>query len=872
MADIGRRRVALCTVLIPAVLLYLPAPTSADPSPGLLWHEVQRTTSAIVGAADFDGDGAQELLVTSPPGRQFGGVYAGGFYVAEADGSMLWNFPFAGGTKALVSDDLTGDALPDVVAQFGGGKDRVAVLSGLTGEIVWSDVGAPAPGARPLVGDLDHDGARDLIVPMLPEGSNEIELAAFFGPGFARQWSIPTGAQWITGDALSVANLDKDAALEVVVGTRDEGRAGRVLVLDGRSGEEQWTVMTGEVLAAQPLGTSVVALVWSTVGLDGGQGARRAELVGYSPSDGGPMWRRPLAAHLPNALSVAGDVDGDGTPEMVVGTEQQQQSLNPAAGTIIHAVGADGRIRWASHVRRAVSDLALVPRRGGGADVAYGTDSFNEPYGQNDSDEEVGLLSGGAGARLWTHEHRSETSVGVDGEGVLALRYADFDGDGSGEVVYSTSEHRLISLAATDGTEKSQRTYPGGLWTAAGAGDSDGDGSIDVVGGGHRLVRAMTEDGQTRWSTAVPGVVGGVRVQLGNILTVQRRQAAPPHQDVVEPKSGVVVVSLDPTDGTPRWSTDTGIVDFDCYGTNQHAFGDLNDDGVDDVVVGGPSNLPHRPGRSPGVVAVDGATGQILWRYDTPPTAPPVSIAVGGGRVFVHVRDTVTGNTDGHAFVLLSGASGKRLWEVHQPGEPGWYSKALVLDDMVVLGLVNGWANHGYRTVTARRLSDGAELWREELDAPAVLVPAGSGGVIAVGVSANELSAVAFGRQGVVAEASRPWFRQVSTARPMSAAAVLPGGGIMVASARRALVFDPAGLVGQQRLIVTDEFDIAPGTPEKVDGIGLGFGEIVTAETETGSYAVGLPGWHALNGKPGGFIEQGIIDSDGVWVARIPGT
>jgi hypothetical protein len=368
----------------------LPAAADEPDEPELLLAEPQPRGGGVGGAANLDGQPGDELLLFT---------LSGGFRAVRTDGSVLWRHVTTSWSRPTLIPDVTGDGRKDVAAQIGqpGEPGEVLVLDGATGDTRWRE-DAPSPYGSIRAGDLNGDGATDLVYPSV---DGVIRVRAIFGPDFSNGWTTTLAgsmnAFWVFSESLDVGNLDADPALEVVFGTRQASNAGGVInVLDGRTGTVRWTADTGSVFGVKAVGGRVSALVWRTTPV-----GFRGELTAW-PGGGGPAaWTFNLPAHLRTSEMATGDVDGDGQPELVVGTTAAQEGaalfgLDPSS-TVVYAVGiADGRLRWASKVNRELSALTTVPRAtGSGVDIAYGTDAFLSSM----ADEQVGLLSGETGSR-----------------------------------------------------------------------------------------------------------------------------------------------------------------------------------------------------------------------------------------------------------------------------------------------------------------------------------------------------------------------------------------------------------------------------------------------------------------------------------------
>ena len=194
----------------------------------LLWrHPTGDFNMGTVGLADLNGDGHGDVIAASLDGH----VHA----LDGTTGKPLW--PAApigrGGSRgAPLLHDLTGDGRCEVliVAQDG----AMYVIDGATGKLLWrATVGGASEGVgRPAVAKVGQS-----IILCAPLG--QAGAVAF---DFAKRtvlWRSPKGAH--VQAAPIVADLDRDASAEVVVGTDD----GRLLVLDLATGGFLWQVRLG---------------------------------------------------------------------------------------------------------------------------------------------------------------------------------------------------------------------------------------------------------------------------------------------------------------------------------------------------------------------------------------------------------------------------------------------------------------------------------------------------------------------------------------------------------------------------------------------------------------------------------------------------
>jgi hypothetical protein len=160
-----------------------------------------------VGAADVDGDGAQDLLTIEPGGLV---AYRGTALGLEAAPTIL-----VGDATAFAVADLDGDGRADLVADVGGvRRSYLQLTTGLFVPWAWS---TPADdGGVAAITDLNHDGRLDLVA-----GVAAGECAVAFGDGHGG-FSAPIAC----GIAVvAVADVTGDGRRDLVGGTGDLSRA-----------------------------------------------------------------------------------------------------------------------------------------------------------------------------------------------------------------------------------------------------------------------------------------------------------------------------------------------------------------------------------------------------------------------------------------------------------------------------------------------------------------------------------------------------------------------------------------------------------------------------------------------------------------------
>jgi poly-gamma-glutamate capsule biosynthesis protein CapA/YwtB (metallophosphatase superfamily) len=301
-----------------------------------------------------------------------------------------WKTTLDGPVRALRGGDLDGDGASEILAAVGwpGGSGRVYVLDG-DGAVRWM-YETPQQVNDVELGDLDGDGRAEVLA----------AVGLLDAPGEVLALDAVGGARWrheVEAAVLDVAlgNLDGDTPLEV--GAGEWGAFGdTIYVLNG---------------------------------------------------DGSLLWKRPTSGSVHSVWM--GDVDGDGSGEIIVGADE------------VYACGADGSLLWRH-------------RTGGYADQVWGGD----------------LGHGGSHWILAATAYPHSGVSALDTDGTLAWEYdaeasptsmlvLDADRDGGDEVLVASSDGTISLL---DGNGSSVWTCrPGGPVNDLALADVNGDGTLEAV-------------------------------------------------------------------------------------------------------------------------------------------------------------------------------------------------------------------------------------------------------------------------------------------------------------------------------------------------------------------------------------------------------
>ena len=315
---------------------------------------------------DVDGDGVPDV-VTSAPTSSKGGGKAGRVYVySTKTGTLLWTADgHAGdqlGTGVEGAGDVNHDGVPDVVAGApNGGYARI--YSGRDGRVIRTlkaEKNGDAFGQHTSgVGDVNHDGYADVIVGAPNNG------AVGKNAGRAYVYSGKDGSILLTltgeraGDQFgaTVGGLTDSHGLFLLVGAPVAGpsKHGVTYVYDALSTMPKFRIEsddTGHALGGMFVSVpgdvngdgiaDVYASDWSNTAKgpstgrvyvhSGKDGRRLLTLTGEGPGEG-----------FGTSPSNAGDVDGDGYADLIVGAWQYAGAATSAGRAYLYS-GKDGRL------------------------------------------------------------------------------------------------------------------------------------------------------------------------------------------------------------------------------------------------------------------------------------------------------------------------------------------------------------------------------------------------------------------------------------------------------------------------------------------------------------------------------------------------
>jgi hypothetical protein len=541
-----------------------------------------------VAIGDVNGDGRNEIVTA--PGKDAWTelrVFDGRTY--RQLNALL---PFKNGSwwagAYIAAGDVNGDGRDEIVEGLDAGCcTTLHVLDATNG----NDLSGFYPygsnsevGARVAAGDLNGDGEADVIAAPLGitrigayrlSGGTPFRTIDAFGGEVSGPISIAAGN--LTGDprAEIVAAAPTYSGPEVKVFDPATGAAATTLYPYGGEGVSSVAVALGDVngdgkrdivvSADTPSGTEVRA-----VDLDG------TELADFYVLD---------PAVIPGASIAAGDLDGDGKAEIVLGGgpttapspdangPDQEVAIYEPDGTEVHRFDAYPGL-FQGGVRVALADVLGDGRPELITAPGAGTQPEIEVWSQGwipDLDH---------GTRL-AHFLAFDPAF----RGGVSLATGDVNGDRHTEIVAGTGPGQAAEVRVFDANGKELYrfspfgAYDGGISVAAGDIDADGRAEI-VVGALAAPARIRVFDGATQQGPTIlpfPAGAAGVQVAVADVkgdghglVVAGEASGAAPRLSLIDPVTGSVVVARE-----PFGSSMDGL---------RVSAGDLNHDGRDEIV------------------------------------------------------------------------------------------------------------------------------------------------------------------------------------------------------------------------------------------------------------------------------------------------
>ncbi|MFH0980802.1 MAG: integrin alpha [Planctomycetota bacterium] len=528
--------------------------------------------TSVATAGDVNGDGRSDVIVGAPyydngqpdEGRAFvyhgsaSGLSAAASWTAESDQASA-RFGYSVSTAGDVNGDAYDDVIVGAYSYDNGGTDEGRAFvyhgsaSGLGAAANWTaesdQDGAYFGASVATAGDVNGDGYGDVIVGAhFYDDGQDSEGWAFVYQGSASglsatpDWTAESD-QALAGFGWSVAtagDVNGDGYSDVIVGaywyTNGEAEEGRAFVFHGSGGginpTPNWTGESDQ--ASARLGCSVATagdvngdgysdVIVGAYLYDNGQ-ANEGRAFVYHGSASGPSatanWTAEsdqANAEFGGSVMTAGDVNGDGYSDVIVGAHYYDNGQNNEGRAFVYhgsGSGLSAAANWTAESNQANADFGgSVMTAGDVNGDGYSDVIVGAPlYDNGELDEGRAFVYHGSAAGLsaaanwWAESNQAGACFGYS-----VATAGDVNGNGYADVIVGAFCYD--SMATDEGWAFVYHGSPSGLsstpnWWAHGrrdseffgrsvstAGDVDGDGYSDVIVGADGYDGGQTNEG-----------------------------------------------------------------------------------------------------------------------------------------------------------------------------------------------------------------------------------------------------------------------------------------------------------------------------------------------------------------------------------------
>ena len=550
--------------------------SESGPFPG--WVEdgpiaYARFGAAVSAAGDVNGDGYADIIIGAPdyanPDTNEGAVY-----VYHGSGSGLspdpgWqiegnSYSMHYGQSVSTAGDVNGDGYGDVI--FGGSwnahddEGRALVFlgsaTGLKSSAVWTAEGNQIDAflgySVSTAGDVNGDGYSDVIVgapwydaALLNEGRAMVYHGSPAGLSLSTGWYAEGNqdSAYYGHAVASAGDVNGDGYADVIVGANyyDNGEVdeGRAFVYHGSEtgpstgydwiseGNQNYAQFGYSVSGAGDVnGDGYDDVVIGARGYDNGETnegrvyVHHGSATGLSAPADWTVESDQAFAYLGYAVSAAGDVNGDGYGDVILGAPEYDNGQTDEGRTTVYHGSRSGLSTvadWSAEGNQATANFGVAVATAGDvngdgySDVLVGSDKYDNL--QTDEGRAFAFY-GSAGGLSATPGWTAESNQASANFGFSVASAGDYDGDGYSDVIVGAWNYDDPTGLVDAGRALAYRGSPSGLivfanWTVegsgayenlgyavSGAGDVNGDGFADVIIGARRHNGGQDNEGR----------------------------------------------------------------------------------------------------------------------------------------------------------------------------------------------------------------------------------------------------------------------------------------------------------------------------------------------------------------------------------------
>ncbi len=579
---------------------------------------------SVSTAGDINGDGYSDVIVgahlfdnvETDEGRAFAyhgsaaGLSASANWTAESNQATAWF-----GYSVYTAGDVNGDGYSDVIVgailydngetDEGGSFVYHGSASGLSASSNWAmecnQAVASFGFGVSTAGDVNGDGYSDVIIGALSYDSIQIDEGRVFVyngsasglPGIVSRTLERNQANASFGCSLSTAgDVNGDGYSDVIVGALlfDNGQTseGRAFVFhgsaNGLSGSPNWTAESNQAFAYFGVSVSTAGdvngdgysdVIIGAEAYDNGQTDEGRVYVYHGSASGlssSPNWTGECnqgGAFYGISVSAAGDVNGDGYSDVIVGSLNFTSGFAQEGKAFVYhgsSTGLSNSANWSALGNQTQSNFGYSVSTAGDvnsdgySDIIVG--AYNYDNGQ--TDEGRAFVYHGSSSGLSTSQNWSAEGDQVNAfYGFSVSTAGDVNGDGYSDIIvgariYSngqTYEGKAFAYygsssglsVSSNWTAESDQAGAFFGWSVSTAGDVNGDGYSDVIVGANWYDNGQTKEGRAYVYNGSP--------------------------------SGLSSASA--------WTAESDQANAE-FGSSVSTAGDVNGDGYSDVIIGSP--------------------------------------------------------------------------------------------------------------------------------------------------------------------------------------------------------------------------------------------------------------------------------------------